>query len=106
MSTEDRGQNIHVGKSWPRPATPSDLIPKWEGEFRDHADWVSFASKHLTVAHSLVTGAQVPAICVDAFGRRCTCGGDMKRAEIEGAFPVRYFFECEPPTSAPGASHD
>lgn len=89
-------RNITVGKSWPRPATPCDLVPNWEGEFRDFNDWVSFASKRLTVASSNVTGAQVPAICVDALGRRCTCGGDMARARDEGAFPVRYFFECLP----------
>jgi hypothetical protein len=95
VGVEER-PNIVVGKSWPRAATPCDLIPKWEGEFCSYVDWVNFASKRLTVARSTVTGAQVPAICVDAFGRRCTCGGDMKRADEEGAFPVRYFFECEP----------
>ena len=86
--------NITVGKSWPRAATPCALIPAWEGEFCSFDDWVNFASKRLTVAHSKVTGAQVPAICVDALGRRCTCGGDFMRARDEDAFPVRYFFEC------------
>lgn len=100
-------RNIRVGKSWPRPASITDLIPNWEGEFVSYQDWVNFASKRLTVAFSIVTGAQVPAICVDAFGRRCTCGGDMMRARDEGAFPVRYFFECIPPEASdaqPGAS--
>ena len=89
-------RNITVGKSWPRPATPCSLQPKWEGEFSSFDDWVAFASKRLTVARSVVTGTQVPAICVDALGRRCTCGGDFMRARDENAFPVRYFFECEP----------
>ncbi len=100
MNTETnppREPTIHVGKSWPRPATPTSLIPKWEGEFASFEDWVSKASTRLSVATSLVTGAQVGAICVDAFGRRCTCGGDFHRARDEGAFPVRYFFECEAP---------
>jgi hypothetical protein len=92
--SDDR--NIRVGKSWPRAATSCDLVPNWEGEFNSYGDWVNFASKRLTVAASLVTGAQVPAICVDALGRRCTCGGDFMRARDEDAFPVRYFFECVP----------
>jgi hypothetical protein len=92
--TDPAHRNITVGKSWPRPATPCDLIPNWEGEFKDFQDWVSFAAQRLTVATSIVTGTEVPAICVDSFGRRCTCGGDMMRARDEGAFPVRYFFEC------------
>ena len=86
-------RNIHVGKSWPRGATPCDLVPNWEGEFRDHQDWVNFASKRLTVA-SDSNGHQLSAICVDTLGRRCTNGGDMARARDEGTFPVRYFFEC------------
>ena len=92
-------RNITVGKSWPRPATSTDLVPAWEGEFHSHADWVNFASKRLTVCSSNVTGAKVPAIAVDALGRRCTCGGDMARARDENAFPVRYFFECTPPAN-------
>lgn len=102
----DPQPNIHVGKSWPRAATPCDLVPKWEGEFVSYSDWVNFASKRLTVARSLVTNAQVAAICVDAFGRRCTCGGDMKRAADEGAFPVRYFFECAAAAPAEGGTND
>lgn len=90
-----RAPTIHVGKSWPRPATPTTLLPKWEGEFVSYQDWVGNAAKRLTVASSLTTGAKVEAICVDAFGRRCTCGGDFMRARDEDAFPVRYFFECE-----------
>ncbi len=91
--SRDRG--IRIGKSWPRPATPCDLVPRWEGEFISHADWVSFASKRLTVGWDS-NGYDLPAICVDAFGRRCANGRDMKRAADEGAFPVRYFWNCWP----------
>lgn len=93
----DAASNIHVGKSWPRPTTPPDppLEPKWEGEFRDFGDWVSFASKRLTVA-SDSNGADLSAMCVDTLGRRCANGRDFQRARDEGTFPVRYFFEMEP----------
>lgn len=86
-------RNIYVGKSWPRPATPCDLVPNWEGEFRDYQDWVNFAHKRLIVA-SDSNGNQLSAICVDILGRRCANGRDMARARDEGTFPVRYFFEC------------
>jgi hypothetical protein len=88
-------RGIHVGKSWPRAATPCDLVPRWEGEFASHADWVNFASKRLTVATSS-RGPHLPAICVDALGRRCANGKDMMRARDEDAFPVRYFWDCWP----------
>jgi hypothetical protein len=80
--------------SWPRPATPARMQPIWAGEFRDHANWVSFAAKRLTGTRHAY-GHEVPAICVDAFGRRCVCGGDFARARDEGAFPVRFFWEME-----------
>jgi hypothetical protein len=89
--TANRG--ITVGKSWPRPATPINLVPKWEGEFSDFHDWVSFASKWLTVATDS-NGMPLSAICVDTLGRRCANGGDFMRARDEDTFPVRYFFEC------------
>ena len=92
-NAQDR--NINVGKSWTRDATPCTLIPKWEGEFISYDDWVNFASKRLTVTSSNVTGALVPAFCVDTLGRRMTCGGDFARARDEKTFPVRYAFECE-----------
>lgn len=94
----DRG--ITVGKSWPRAATPCNLVPRWEGEFRDHADWVSFASKRLTVAYDS-NGVQLKAICVDTLGRRCANGRDFQRAHDEGTFPVRYFWDCEPASVDP-----
>lgn len=87
--------NISVGKSWPRPATPCVLVPKWEGEFCSFGDWVSFASKRLTVAVDS-NGAALSAICVDSLGRRCANGRDFMRARDEETFPVRYFWECEP----------
>jgi len=93
VSEIERG--ITVGKSWPRAATPCSLVPRWEGEFVSHADWVNFATKRLTVAHDS-NGNQLKAICVDALGRRCANGRDMQRAHDEGAFPVRYFWDCEP----------
>lgn len=104
-TTEDICRGITVGKSWPRPATPSTLMPRWEGEFRDHADWVNFASKRLTVAYDS-NGAQLKAICVDTLGRRCANGRDMQRAEDEGAFPVRYFWDCEPAPTVVEAAPD
>lgn len=85
--------NITVGKSWPRPTTPCNLVPKWEGEFCSFSDWVNFASKRLTVAYDS-NGAPLKAICVDTLGRRCANGGDFMRADREGTYPVRYFFEC------------
>jgi hypothetical protein len=103
MDADDR--NITVGKSWPRAATPTDLVPNWEGEFCSFGDWVNFASKRLTVCTGS-GGQKVDAICVDALGRRCSIGKDFMRARDEDAFPVRYFFECHFPTSreAPGRS--
>lgn len=91
-SSHERG--ITVGLSWPRPTTPAPIVPRFEGEFRNHQDWVNFASKRLTVARDS-NGAQLTSMCVDTLGRRCANGRDMKRAEDEGTFPVRYFFDCE-----------
>lgn len=93
LTGPDRG--IVVGKSWPRPATPCDLVPRWEGEFVSFDDWVNFASKRLTVAQDS-NGRQLGAICVDALGRRCANGRDFHRARDEGTFPIRYFWDCEP----------
>jgi hypothetical protein len=99
----DRG--ITVGKSWPRAATPCDLVPRWEGEFISHSDWVCFASKRLTVAYDS-NGSQLKAICVDALGRRCANGRDFQRAHDEGTFPVRYFWDCEPRALSQEQTHD
>lgn len=82
--------------SWPRPATPCDLVPAWAGEFRDFNDWVSKATTRLTGTYDPMMGNEVPSICIDAFGRRCTLGGHFRRARDEGAFPVRFFWDCTP----------
>lgn len=69
---------------------PAGLVPKWAGQFDTFDDWVRRAQRVLSVpAH------KPGAICVDAKGRRCHIGADMARARDEGAFPVRYFWECE-----------
>ncbi len=88
-------RNIKVGKSWPRPTTDCDLIPRWEGEFKDFDDWVSFASQRLCVATDS-NGHDLKAICVDTKGRRCANGRDFATARDEGTFPVRYFWDCWP----------
>lgn len=72
------------------------MVPKWEGEFRSHSDWVNRAQRALS------SPSNRPAVCIDAKGRRCTIGADMARARDEGAFPVRYFWEFE---AAPVAPH-
>ena len=81
--------------SWPRAATPTELRPIWKGEFCSFDDWVSFASKRLVGCFDPATRAQLPAVCIDALGRRCTIGAHFMRARDENAFPVRYFWECE-----------
>lgn len=85
--------SLNYRVSWPRPATPCDLVPLWKGEFRDFDDWVSFATTRLTGTTD-ERGVEVSAICVDALGRRCSVGAHFMRARDEGAFPVRYFWEC------------
>lgn len=75
--------------------TPAPLVPKWAGQFDTHDAWVACATARLTGAVGSV-GQDVPPICVDAKGRRCNVGRDFARGRDEGAFPVRYFWECEP----------
>ena len=86
--------------SWPRPATPCDLTPRWAGEFRSYEDWVSFATQRLTGTIDRLTGSELKAVCIDAVGRRCTMGAHMSRAREQGTYPIRYFFECEPMAAA------
>jgi hypothetical protein len=88
--------------SWPRPTTPPDpvLVPNWAGEFRDFQDWVSFATNRLTGTYDPMMGNEVGAVCIDAFGRRCTAGGHFRRAKEEGAFPVRFFWDMRPAQQA------
>ena len=87
---------LHYRTRWPRRPTPCDLVPKWTGEFASFDDWVSFATARLTGTTD-EDGFEVPAICVDALGRRCSKGAHFARARDEDAFPVRYFWECEQP---------
>lgn len=90
--------SLNYHKSWPRSASPCEMVPLWAGEFTSHADWVNFATKRL-VGTTGTHGVDAKAICVDALGRRCLGGADMARARDEDAFPVRYFFECLPAPS-------
>lgn len=82
--------------------TEGIMVPKFAGQFDSHQDWVNRASRVLTVRGD-------PAVCVDAKGRRCHIGADMRRVAEENAFPVRYFWECEmvaapsAPEASPGA---
>lgn len=95
MSSGDLSQgSLEYRNSWPHPATPCNLVPLWKGEFRDFNDWVSKATLRLTGTYN--ARSEVKAICVDALGRRCHDGGDFMRARDEGAFPIRYFWECVP----------
>lgn len=92
--------------SWPRPATPTTLEPRWAGEFISFDDWVNFATKRLTGTNDPLMKAPVGSVCVDAFGRRCTMGAHFMRARDEGAFPVRYFFDCAPAAEPPDAKSE
>lgn len=78
------------------------LVPNWAGEFTTFDDWVNNATRDLadklcdssTCTYSGKGG--IPAICVDAKGRRCYIGGDFMRARDDSSFPVRYFWDCKP----------
>jgi len=66
--------------------------------FRSHVEWVNKASSWLTqhpqyrnTEHANGKGWQgnhFTALCFDQKGRRCRNGGDMRRADEEGAFAV------------------
>lgn len=71
---------------------PDNLMPKIEGQFDTFNDWVSHASRALTGLTGSV-GQELSYFCVDALGRRCTCGRDFMQARDDNAFPVRYFTE-------------
>lgn len=71
------------------PVQTSTLVPKWAGYFHSYQDWVNKAQSRLA------SPDHRRAICVDAKGRRCAIGKDFMLARDEGAFPVRYFWECE-----------
>jgi hypothetical protein len=99
--TQPRISNVDEPTSGPRAATPCGLMPRWAGEFHSFDDWVNFATKRLSGARGSLR-QEVAAICVDAKGRRCSIGGEFMRARDEGAFPVRYFWECQPAPSPEG----
>jgi hypothetical protein len=88
---------MHLAKG-PPEAGP---LPNWEGEFSSFDNWVNTATRKLTGRPDSngwmdpKTKTGIPAVCIDALGRRCTNGRDFMRARDEGTFPVRYFFNCE-----------
>lgn len=53
-----------------------------DGEWRDFDDWVRNATGNIGGRN---------ALCADARGRVCACGGDFMRARADGAFPVRFW---------------
>lgn len=75
----------------PYPATPTNLTPNWAGEFDTFVTWVNKAPSWI----------DNEAVCIDNLGRRCRIGGDFMRARDENAFPVRFFWDCEPAAPSP-----
>ena len=75
------------------------FIPIEGQAFNSHQAWVNKATSRLT-AHPEYhntehegpargwRGHHFTALCFDQKGRRCRNGGDMKRADEEGAFPI------------------
>lgn len=76
------------------PADPGEYRPKFAGQFTTFETWVNKAQGWIGMGN---------AVCIDAKGRRCLRGADMMRARDEGAFPVRFFWECEPVNHPPSA---
>lgn len=74
-----------------------ELVPDWAGQFDTLEDWVHTATWAIGEKKCPVDsmGRRIPAVCVDAQGRRCQVGGDFHRAKREGAFPVRYFWHLK-----------
>lgn len=70
--------------------TPTALTPNWAGEFSSYQQWVNKGKSWLA------SPDHRRAVCIDSKGRRVTCGGDFMLARDEGAFPVRFFWDCEP----------
>jgi hypothetical protein len=87
-----------MGRSrpWQNPTPLEGFSPDWSGQFDTFQAWVNHATRALTDGPENSIGMTLPAICIDAKGRRCTCGGDFQRARDEGAFPVRYFWDFAP----------
>lgn len=79
-------------RPWQNPTPLVGFVPEWLGQFDTFEDWVNHASRalaDLTLEDGV--GNTVATFCVDAKGRRCTCGHEFARARDEGAFPIRYF---------------
>lgn len=85
-----------MSRPWNIQTPLEGYVPQWAGQFNTFQAWVSHATRALTDGPTNSLGMTLPAICVDAKGRRCTCGGDFMRARDDDAFPVRYFWEFAP----------
>lgn len=78
--------------------TPTCMTPNWAGEFSNFQQWVNKGRSWLD------SPDHRRAVCIDDKGRRVTCGADFMLARDEGAFPVRFFWDCEPQVAAPSAA--
>lgn len=87
-NTSDNGSSNVAAPASQAQAAPI-LVPKWAGQFHSYQEWVNKAQTRLA------SPDHRRAMCVDAKGRRCAIGADFMLARDEGAFPVRYFWECE-----------
>ncbi|QIG67292.1 hypothetical protein EVB37_056 [Rhizobium phage RHph_TM3_3_3] len=84
------------------------IAPPFEGQqFTSHQQWVNKASSWLTchpqyrnTEHGETKGWRghhFTAMCFDSLGRRVTNGGDFRRAEEEGTFPVWWIWPDQIP---------
>lgn len=82
-----------------KPENPPAFCPVEGQMFRSHTEWVNKATRWLTSHPRYLNtehngpakgwrGDHFTALCFDQKGRRCRNGGDMRRADEEGAFPV------------------
>ena len=78
-------------RPWHNPTGLYGYEPDWAGQFDTFQDWVDHASRALTLHGSV--GESLPAMCIDAMGRRCHVGKDFMAARDDDAFPVRYFWD-------------
>lgn len=87
------------------------IAPPFEGQqFTSHQEWVNKASSRLTchpqynnTEHGDTKGWRghhFTAMCFDSLGRRVTNGGDFRRAEEEGTFPVWWIWPDQIPELA------
>lgn len=79
--------------------TPTNITPNWAGEFTSYQQWVNKGKSWLASPDNR------RAVCIDDKGRRVTCGGDFALARDEDAFPVRFFWDCEPQEAAPAVAN-